>query len=110
MAEKFCDYNTASASDFLPKDKLQQLQLHRLQSIVKRAYENVEHFRNRLEERNVTPDDINSLEDFKRRIPITDKSDFIQFQQERPPYGDTLTLPMEMVAHHVETSGSTGPW
>ena len=56
----------------------------------------------------VAPADIRSLEDFKRRIPITDKKDFVQFQQERPPYGDTLTLPLEMVAHHVETSGSTG--
>ena len=64
-------------------------------------------YRRHLDAAGVAPDDIRSLDDFKRRIPITDKSDIIQFQQDRPPYGDTLTLPPEM-RPPCRDVGSTG--
>ena len=96
------------AIETMPRAKLDALHLEKLRKLVGYVYDHSPFYRRRLDEAQVKPADIRSLEDFKRKIPITDKSDFIEFQQERPPYGDTLTLPMEMVAHHVETSGSTG--
>ena len=42
-------------------------------------------------------------------MPITDKSEFIGLQQERPPYGDTLALPDGPRSRTTaETSGTTG--
>jgi phenylacetate-CoA ligase len=49
-------FHPASAPDFLPLPQLRQLQLQRLQGVVKRAYENVPLYRKRMEERKITPD------------------------------------------------------
>jgi len=96
------------AIETMPRDRLDALHLSKLQKLVAYVHEYSPFYRRRFDEIGLKPGDIRSLEDFKRKVPITDKKDIIGFQQERPPYGDTLTLPMEMVAHHVETSGSTG--
>ncbi|MHA1537130.1 MAG: phenylacetate--CoA ligase family protein [Alphaproteobacteria bacterium] len=92
----------------MPREKLDALHLAKLQKLTAYVYEYSPFYRRRFEEVGLKPGDIRTLEDFRRKVPITDKSDFLALQQERPPYGDTLTLPLEMVAHHVETSGSTG--
>ena len=92
----------------MPREKLDALHLGKLQKLAAYVYEYSPFYRRRFDEAGLKPGDIRSLEDFKRKVPITDKDDFLALQQERPPYGDTLALPLEMVAHHVETSGSTG--
>ena len=56
-------FHPVSAPDYLPQTQLRQLQLARLKCIVKRAYENVSLHRQRMEEKGITPDDIQSLED-----------------------------------------------
>lgn len=95
-------------TETMPRARLDALHLKKLQKLVAYVYAYSPFYKRRFDEAGLKPKDIRTLEDFKRKVPITDKADFIQFQQERPPYGDTLTLPLEMVAHHVETSGSTG--
>lgn len=92
----------------MPRAELDALHLKKLQKLVAYVYEYSPFYRRRFDEVGLKPGDIRSLEDFRRKVPITDKADFLHLQQERPPYGDTLTLPREMLAHHVETSGSTG--
>jgi phenylacetate-CoA ligase len=97
-----------AAIETMPREKLDALHLKKLQKLVAYVYAYSPFYRRRFDEVGLRPDEIGSLEEYRRKVPITDKQDFIQFQQENPPYGDTLTLPMELVAHHVETSGSTG--
>lgn len=92
----------------MPRAELDALHLSKLQDLVKYAYENTVFYKNKLDKAGVKPSDIKSIEDFKTKIPLTDKSEFIQLQQERPPYGDTLAIPPELIAHHCETSGTTG--
>ncbi|MBI9016841.1 MAG: phenylacetate--CoA ligase [Phycisphaerae bacterium] len=99
---KICDFNPASATDYLPLDKLRQLQLFRLQNIVKRAYDNVEHFRNRLDERNITPDAIKSLEDIAK-LPFTVKTDL----RDTYPFG-LFASPMQEIVRLHASSGTTG--
>jgi len=53
-------------------------------------------------------DSVTDLDDFKRRAPVTDKADFLGFQVEEPPYGRTIALPEEFLAHHSATSGTSG--
>ena len=95
-------------TETMARGKIDALHLDRLQKLAAYAYENTAFYRRKFDNAGIKPTDIRSLDDFKRKIPVTDKSEFIQLQQERPPYGDTLALPQELVAHHCETSGTTG--
>lgn len=92
----------------MSRTELNARHLDKLQKLVAYAGERSPFYRRKFKERGLKPAHIKSLADYRRLVPITDKQDFIGFQQERPPYGDTLAVPFEMVAHHVETSGSTG--
>ncbi|MFI4986725.1 MAG: phenylacetate--CoA ligase family protein, partial [Alphaproteobacteria bacterium] len=92
----------------MPREELDALHLRRLQALVRYTYARSAFYKSRFDALGLKPGDIRTLEDFKRRVPITDKSDFIAQQQEAPPYGPTLALPPEFVVHHCETSGTTG--
>ena len=92
----------------MPREQLDALHLHRLKLVLQHAYENTPFYRRKLDQAGVRPEDIRTLQDFKRKVPLMDKAEFIVLQEERPPYGDTLAVPPDFVAHHCETSGSTG--
>src|SRR5688572_2881689 len=95
-------------TETMPRDELDALHLAKLKKLVRYAYDHSAFYRQRFEEVGFEPRHIGTLEDFKRLVPLTDKSDFIHLQQQNPPYGDTIALDLEMITHHVETSGSTG--
>jgi phenylacetate-CoA ligase len=95
-------------TETMPRAKLDALHLQRLQSLTHYAYEHSPFYRQKFDKIGLKPADIQSLDDFKRKVPLTDKSEFIHLQQQRPPYGDTLALPQDFIAHHCETSGTTG--
>lgn len=95
-------------TETMPRERLDALHLHRLQRLLEYVYENSPFYRQRFDAAGVKPGDIRTLDDFKRRVPVTDKKDFIHLQQDAPPYGPTQALPDEMVAHHAATSGTTG--
>jgi phenylacetate-CoA ligase len=95
-------FHPASAPDYLPLEQLQQLQLQRLQSTVKRTYENVPLFRQRLYERNVKPDDIQSLKDIQL-LPFTVKNDL----RDTYPFG-LFASPMQEIVRLHASSGTTG--
>ncbi|WP_377412161.1 phenylacetate--CoA ligase family protein [Polaromonas aquatica] len=95
-------------TETMPRAQLDALHLQRLQALAHHAYDHTAFYRRKFDAAGIKPSDIHSLDDWKRKVPLTDKSEFIQLQQERPPYGDTLALPPEFVAHHCETSGTTG--
>lgn len=92
----------------MPREQLDQLHLHRVKAVLAHAYAHSAFYRRKLDEAGVHPASIRTLEDFKRKVPLTDKSEFIRLQEERPPYGDTLAVPRDSIAHHCETSGTTG--
>ena len=95
-------------TETMPRVELDALHLEKLKKLTEYVYARSPFYRRRFDARGLKPRHVKSIADFKRLVPLTDKQDFIQLQQQRPPYGDTLALPFEMVAHHVETSGSTG--
>jgi phenylacetate-CoA ligase len=96
------------ASETMPRAELDRLHLARVQALLHHAYDASDFYRRKLDGAGIHPRDIRSLDDLKTKVPITDKSEFIGLQQERPPYGETLALPMELISHHAETSGTTG--
>jgi len=95
-------FHPASAPDFLPKDQLRQIQLQRLQAIVRRAYEHQKLFRQRMDERKVKPDDVRSLAD-AARLPFMVKTDL----RDTYPFG-LFASPMEEIVRLHASSGTTG--
>ncbi len=86
----------------MPPDELRILQLYRLKRQLRRVYERVKPYREKMEKAGVKPDDIKSLEDIKY-LPFTTKDDF----RENYPYGLFATDMEEIVRVH-SSSGTTG--
>lgn len=83
-------------------DELRARQLQRLQETVRSSYENVAHYRTKLEAHGVHPDDITSLDDV-RLLPFTTKADL----RENYPFG-MFAVPREKVVRVHASSGTTG--
>ena len=91
-----------AAEDYVSSSVLKTMQLERLQKIVKHTYDNVEVFRQRMQEKNLTPDCVKSLEDLAK-LPFTDKRDLRDYY----PFGLFATPMSEVVRLHA-SSGTTG--
>ena len=86
----------------MPREELKRLQSERLCKQIKRCYENVECFRNRMNEAGLTPDDIRGIEDL-HRVPFSYKKDLRDYY----PYG-LFATPMKDVVRVHASSGTTG--
>ena len=95
-------FHPASTPDFLPVPALRELQLHRLQSVVRRCHENVPLFRSRMEAAGLAPGDVRSLDNLAR-LPFTQKSDL----RDTYPFGLFASPLREVVRVHA-SSGTTG--
>jgi phenylacetate-CoA ligase len=95
-------FHPASAPDFLPLTQLRDLQFRRLSAIIRRAYLRVELFRQRMEERGLTPDDVESLEDISK-LPFSQKTDL----RDTYPFG-LFASPMKEIVRLHASSGTTG--
>lgn len=86
----------------MPREKLRALQGERLVKQVKRVYETVPYYKNKMDEKGVTPDDIHGLEDL-RKLPFLSKADL----RDAYPYG-LLGAPLSDCVRIHSTSGTTG--
>ncbi|GAA4833738.1 phenylacetate--CoA ligase PaaK [Saccharopolyspora rosea] len=83
-------------------DELAAVQLERLRSTLRRAYDNVEAYRRRFDEAGVHPDDCRSLADLAA-FPFTTKRDL----RDNYPFG-MFAVPSEQVRRLHASSGTTG--
>ncbi|MEN6314798.1 MAG: phenylacetate--CoA ligase [Clostridiaceae bacterium] len=90
------------AYECIPRNEMAQVQTERLVSTVKRVYENVPIYRQRMIKSGVEPGDIKSLEDLKE-LPFTDKQDL----RDTYPYG-MFAVPMSDIVRIHASSGTTG--
>ncbi|BBC29350.1 Phenylacetate-coenzyme A ligase [Streptomyces graminofaciens] len=86
----------------LSREQLRELQLDRLRSTLRHAYDNVELYRKKFDEAGVRPDDCRSPEDLDR-FPFTTKADL----RETYPFG-MFAVPMADVRRVHASSGTTG--
>lgn len=86
----------------MPLDELQELQSKRLVAQVKHVYENVEFYRNKMEEAGIKPEDIKGIDDLKK-LPFITKDDL----RDQYPYG-LLGVPLKDCVRIQSTSGTTG--
>lgn len=86
----------------MDRDRLEALQLERLQATVEYVYEKSSFYRQTFEEEGVRPSDIQSLDDLTK-LPFTTKDDL----RDHYPFG-LLTVPLEDVVRVHASSGTTG--
>jgi len=90
------------SQETMPKADLKELQLKRLKGVVKRCYENVPHYRKRMQELKVEPEDIRTLDDI-RKLPTTTKAEM----REQMPWG-LMACSLDNVVEMHASSGTTG--
>jgi phenylacetate-CoA ligase len=95
-------FHPASVPDYLPLLQLRELQLQRLQAVVRLAYGSVPLYRQRMDEKKIKPEDIRTLADIDL-IPFTVKADL----RDTYPFGMFATPMREIVRVHA-SSGTTG--
>ncbi len=86
----------------MPREEIRALQGKLLKEQVARMYERVALFRQRMDEKGLTPDDINSVDDLKK-LPFSYKNDL----RDNYPYG-LFAEPMENIVRVHASSGTTG--
>jgi phenylacetate-CoA ligase len=96
------EIHPASAMDYVPVPQMRELQLGRLRATLSRAYKHVELYRQRMDERNVSPEDIRTMSDLAR-LPFTVKADL----RDSYPFG-LFACPLEEVVRLHASSGTTG--
>ncbi len=89
-------------AECMAANEKEELQLKRLQEVVKRAYENVSYYRKAFEDAGVFPEDIETLKDIEK-LPFTSKTDL----RDAYPFGMFAVSSDDIVEVHT-TSGTTG--
>ena len=86
----------------MPVEDIKKLQSEKLVKQVKHVYENVPYYRNLMDKKGVTPEDIKGIEDL-HKLPFLSKADL----RDAYPYG-LLAKPIEDCVRIHSTSGTTG--
>lgn len=84
------------------RDELKKLQSERLVKQVKRMYENVKLFKERMDEKGLNPEDIKGIEDLPK-LPFSYKKDLRDYY----PYG-LFAVPLKDIVRVHASSGTTG--
>lgn len=88
--------------EMMPRGELESLQLARLQTQLKRVYENVETYRRKYDDAGFDPSSLQSLDDLAR-VPFTVKDDL----REAYPY-KMFAAPLKDIVRVHSSSGTTG--
>ena len=86
----------------MPYDQLRQLQNEKLLKQVRHVWDNVPYYRQKMEEKGVTPEDIQSVDDLYK-LPFLTKADL----RDAYPYG-LMGKPLSECVRIQSTSGTTG--
>lgn len=89
-------------TECMPIEQRRELQLTRLQNLVRRVYENVPHYQRLLRETGIHPGDIQSLDDLAH-LPFTTKDDL----RRTYPFG-LFATPLQNTVRLHASSGTTG--
>lgn len=86
----------------LNQQELRELQGKRLKETIKRVYENVPYYAEKMKQAGIHPDDIQSVDNLKK-LPFTTKTDL----RDNYPFG-TFAVPLDQVVRVHASSGTTG--
>ena len=91
----------------MPREEMKKLQSEKLVKQVKHVYENVEYYRNLMDEKGVKPEDIKTLKDIQK-FPFINKKTQRDTQGVGSFLGELAAVPEEDVVFISTSSGSTG--
>jgi phenylacetate-CoA ligase len=94
-------------TETLPRDQLDALQARKLADLVDWTFASAPWQAARLREAGVEPGSITSLDDL-RRIPFLTRQEWMDAQEEDPPFGPMLAAPREAAIRYHTTSGTSG--
>lgn len=86
----------------MPREQMRELQGKRLCKLMQYVYHNVPFYRHKMQEMDLTPDDIREIEDITK-LPFTTKQDL----RDNYPYG-LMAAPLSEVVRVHASSGTTG--
>jgi len=89
-------------AESMSREDIEELQLKKLQAVVKRVYENVPYYHKKYSELGIYPETIETLKDIEK-LPFTTKDDL----REAYPFGMFAVNPKEIIEVH-SSSGTTG--
>ena len=95
------------AIETMALEKLQTLQLQKLGDMLAQINGHNPFYTTKLTAAGATPADIQSLEDLAD-LPFTTKSELVQAQSDRPPFGANATYDESAYTRFHQTSGTTG--
>jgi len=88
-------------TQWLPAKEMRALQWKKMKAILEHAYSHVPYYRRKFTEAGITPQEINTPQDFLK-IPLLTKADI------RENFNDLLATDMKRPSFTMRTSGSTG--
>src|SRR5665213_3555504 len=91
----------------MSREEMRDLQGKRLNAQVAYVYRNSSFYRRKFESVGLEPDDIRTIDDISK-IPFTTKDELRADQENNPPYGSNVCIPLEDVVWLPTTSGTTG--
>lgn len=86
----------------MPREQMRELQSARLRELVCKVYQNVEFYRNKMQDMGIQPEDIKSIDDIVH-LPFTTKEDL----RDSYPYG-MFAAPISDIVRIHASSGTTG--
>jgi phenylacetate-CoA ligase len=86
----------------MDREQLREIQSRRLKKIVNYVYHNTPFYRKKFQEMDLSPDDINGIEDLSK-LPFTEKTDL----RDTYPFG-LAAVPMSQIVRIPASSGTTG--
>ena len=95
------------AIETMPRERLRELQLEKLQAMLKRLYGHNRFYTAKLKAAGAVPEDIQSLDDLSR-LPLTTKDELLEAQADDPPFGTNATFPEAAYVRVHQTSGTSG--
>jgi phenylacetate-CoA ligase len=104
MSEKPELFPHDDALEKLPTPEREQKMGEKLQRLVAYAYEKAAGFKQRMDKAGLKPGDIKTTADLQK-LPVLRKDDLIHLQQENPPFGGYLAVPINEVDHVYQSPG-----
>jgi len=91
----------------MPVEAIRALQFEKTRTLLERAYHLSPFYKDLFEKSKVRPEHFKRLEDIAR-FPCIDKQDLVKDQEENPPYGSRVCVPLNKIRRINVTSGTSG--
>ena len=76
--------------------------------MIEYAYARSPMYRKLLDRHKVRPEQVRTMDDFVKRLPVIDKHEILDAQAVSPPFGEALAISPDFFHQRFATSGSTG--